>query len=341
MRLNILFIVSIFSVQFGWSQNSDTLFLDHEWKPTKYLALAKYFRIHEYNKKDSSLYVRDHFISNGKLQMTGTYHGFEMLPDQRFGLFKYYHENGNVKAEYEFTAGIIDGYRKRYFENGTLQSVEKYDLGVQVDSVFQYHENGKLAQISLVNKYFNSDDYAAKYSKEFVISVFDSQGNQMINNGNGTWDQFFLNGNKRRSIEYKDGLPDGKWIIYSGQKNKKSCVMEFKKGVFMKGEIINGNNKEVFGTLRRKAFFRSGMRGLDKYITENTKGCREDGTKEIIAIIEIDSQGEVYFEQIISGAVTPCQLEEIQMLIKNMPDWIPAIRDGYFVESSQAIRLKY
>ena len=343
MRLSEKFIglFYICLVQVGWSQKSDTIFLDQGWRPTQYTELAKYFRVSDYNQKDSSLFVQDYFISNGNLQMTGTYRGQEMSQDQRFGIFKYFHENGNIKAEYEFTAGLIDGYRKKYYEDGTIKSIEKYDLGIQVDTVFQYHENGQLAQVSLLNKNFDNENYAAKFSKEFVLNVYDKDGNPLISEGNGTWEQFFLNGNKRRSIEYKNGLPDGKWIIYSGHKNKKSCVMEFKKGVFIKGEISRGKKKEIFGTLKRKAFFHSGIRGLDKYIKENTKGCREDGSKVIIAMIEIDKEGEVYFEQIISGAVTPCQLEEIQMLIKNMPDWIPAIRDGQFVESSQAIRIMY
>lgn len=325
----------------GNCHSTDTIFLDNHWRETKYRDLAKFYRLAKYSEEDSSLHVKDYFISNNNLQMVGSYLGTEMSKENRYGVFTYYHENGAIKAEYHFSGGIIDGYRKKYYENGKLKSVEKFDLGVQIDTIYNYHENGNIATVSMLNDEFDGDNYAAKYSREKILAVYDKEGNQLVKDGFGRWDQYFLNGSKRRSINYENGLPHGKWIIYSGHKNKKSCVMEFRKGVFVKGEIKRNRKKETFGTLKRKAFFHSGLRGMDKFIKDNTKGCREEGDKEVIVMITIEKDGKVYFEQVISGAVTPCQLEEIQNCVKNMPDWIPAIQDGKFVESSQAIRFNY
>lgn len=272
--------------------------------------------------------------------MIGTYHG-EMKRSNQTGEFKYFYPDGNVKAIYDYNGGVIDGSLKKFYPNGNLKSVQQYDLGIQIDTVKTFYENGGIQKVSVLNKDFNRDNPSYKYCKEKVVEAYSKDGEMIIEDGNGVLTEYFLSGKKRTEIEYENGVPHGKWIKYTGKKKKKSAVMTFKQGKFIKGEIYDNGKKDVFSSLSRKAYFPSGLRGLDKYLDDNLGNCNDIKDNELILMVTIERDGKVYFDQLISGDVGPCQLEELQMLVKNMPLWAPAIENGRYIEGDQAIRVRY
>jgi antitoxin component YwqK of YwqJK toxin-antitoxin module len=319
----------------------DTVFLDSKWKKTKYRELAKYYRYSSLNPADSILTVHDYFIKNDQLQMIGTYQG-ELERNNQTGEFKYFYNSGIVKAIYEYKSGLVDGNLKRFYPNGKLKSIEQYDLGVQVDTIYNFFENGHMHKTEVLNKDYSLGEPSEKYKKTRLVNSFENSGEIQVKNGNGEYTQYYLSGKIRMSIEYKEGLPHGKWIYYSGRKNKASCKMTFKEGKFIKGEIYENGKKDIFSSLSRNAYFPEGIRGLDKFLKENTGECKEDiKDPEILIMVSVTTEGHVYFEQVISGNVSSCQLEEIQMLVKNMPKWVPAIENFKYIEASQALRIEY
>jgi hypothetical protein len=220
-------------------------------------------------------------------------------------------------------------------------SIEKYDLGIQIDTIKNYYENGQLRKIEVVNPEFNPKNEAEKFKRVFLLEAYTPEGEQQIINGNGEYVEYFLSGKKRSSIEYEGGFPHGKMILYNGQKKKRSSKMTFKHGKFIKGELYDNGKKDIFGTISRKAYYPTGIRGLDDFIELNIGSCEDMDDKEFIIMVAITTEGRISFEQIISGNASPCQLEELQMLIRNMPIWVPAIENGRYVEANQAIRIEY
>ena len=336
----ILALLLILQASSGlWSQ-SDSIFLNAGWNITENRASAKYFREIQNTENDSILLVHDYYLENGGIQMIGTYRG-SMKRSNQYGEFKYYFINGNLKAIYEYQGGLVSGYLKRYYENGNIKSIEKFDLGSPIDTIFTYHENGAPFKTELINLKYSSENPADLYTKRKLISAYTEDGSAMVENGTGEFIQYFLSGKKRTSIEYENGVPHGKMIKYTGQKNKVSSVLTFKEGRFIKGELYDNGKKDIFGTLSRKAHFPTGIRGLDKFISMSIGNCESIEDADLLVMLTITQEGNVFFEQVVSGTVSPCQLEEIQMMVKNMPIWIPAIENGKYIEANQAIKIKY
>ncbi|MEO9533153.1 MAG: hypothetical protein ABJG68_09465 [Crocinitomicaceae bacterium] len=343
MRILVLISILFYTPVFSQADHGtfDTVFLDAKWKVTNYRELAKYYRHTELDPIDSILTVHDYFIENNQLQMIGTYHG-ELDRNNQTGEFKYFYSSGIIKAIYQYKAGLVNGDLKRFYPNGKLKSIEQFDLGVQIDTIYNFFDNGKLHKTEVLNSQHDKSDPSKKYMRTKLINSYDINGEQQVDNGNGEYSEYYLSGKKRMSIEYENGFPHGKWIYYSGRKNKASCKMTFKEGKFIKGEIFENGKKDIFSSLSRKAYFPEGIRGLDKYLKDNIGGCRDDILdKEILIMVSVTTEGHVYFEQVISGNVSPCQLEEIQMLVRNMPKWIPAIENCKYIEANQAIRIQY
>lgn len=318
----------------------DTLFLDQFWNQTNYRELAKYYREYFQEDEDSLLTVHDYFLSTGNKQMIGTYIK-EMKPSNRNGEFLYYYENGSIKSTYDFYYGILHGEIRQYYENGQLKSIEQYDLGTRVDTTWSYFSNGQLHTIQVQNKDFSPKNPSDKFKKRRLLYAYGKDGETQIVNGNGTYTEYFLSGKKKVEIDYQNGFPHGKWVRYTGVKKKIGCEMTFKEGTFIKGELYENGNKDVFSSLNRKPYFPTGIRGLDKFIDDHIGGCEEGFKNEVIALLYISTDGIVQLDQIISGNVNACQLEEIQNMVRNMPHWVPAISDGVYVEGSQTIRISY
>lgn len=292
------------------------------------------------NPSDSMLTVHDFYLSTGNKQMIGTYIK-EMSPANQHGVFQYFYSNGNTKAIYDYRYGIIHGELKRYYQNGNLKSLERFDLGTKIDTSWIYHENGQLNKVMVVNPEFSVENPSDKFKKSILIHSFSSSGEHYVKNGKGVHREFFLSGKPKTEITYENGFPHGKWIKYSGLKNKVSCEMTFKNGRFIKGEMYDNGKKDIFSSLTRKAYFPTGVQGLEMFIDEFTGSCEGGYKNEVIVLLNISTQGLVTYEQIISGNVSNCQYEEVQNLIRNMPSWKPAVVDGRYVEGSTTIKINF
>lgn len=341
-----LIIILLLSPYLGLSQAplnaayKDTIFLDVNWSITKDRTKAIYYRQITPKSEDSLLLVRDYYIDSDILQMVGTY-AREMKQANQYGHFIYYYPNGNRKATYDYQWGLIHGELRRYYTSGILKSIEQFDLGTKVDTSRSFYPNGQLRIIEVQNLDFSSDNPSDRYKKTRLISAFGIDGDVQVFNGKGQLKEYYLSGKLKTQINYVNGFPHGTWIKYAGQKKKKNCVMTFKNGTFIKGEIYENGKKDIFSSLQRSAYFPTGKRGLEKFIYENIGNCTDGFENEVIILVNVSTQGKVRLEQVLSGNVNACQLEEIQNLVDNMPLWVPAVNIGQYAEGSQSIKINF
>lgn len=78
-----------------------------------------------------------------------TYALQEMVPH---GYWKEYHLNGNLKAQYNFVDGMMEGAAKTFYENGTIQKQFNFKKGIIDGEFSEYYDDGILqSKIVYVN----------------------------------------------------------------------------------------------------------------------------------------------------------------------------------------------
>jgi antitoxin component YwqK of YwqJK toxin-antitoxin module len=196
---------------------SDTLYYDIHWN----LCVphrALFYRVTTV-EKDEILFngpVRDYMIGTNRLVMEGRY------------------EMGSKSGQFTF-----------YYLNGQTESSGLYADNKRTGKWETYHENGKLHKLT---EYTNSNSY-------LLHALWDSLGNQLVNEGNGVWTETNRNADNNRLIlvegKVEKGLRDGKWrVLYT---NGEMLLEEhYVKGKFNFGDLWDKGKKIPYYESRLK-----------------------------------------------------------------------------------------
>ncbi|MBL7704830.1 MAG: hypothetical protein JNM21_04700 [Taibaiella sp.] len=115
-------------------------FYDHEWKKCDQ---KKAFFSGQLSQTDSGVMVKDYYLANGQLQMSGKYADFDRKIKN--GHFTYYFTDGTISREGAYEADQRNGVWKTYYPNGQLKSL-LYFLNNRVGGTGKYwYSNGQLA----------------------------------------------------------------------------------------------------------------------------------------------------------------------------------------------------
>ncbi|MDR0364541.1 MAG: toxin-antitoxin system YwqK family antitoxin [Bacteroidales bacterium] len=87
------------------------------------------------------------FYNNGKKQEESM-----MKNDVREGVTKWYDQQENMVAEYNYINGEFDGVQKTFHVSGTVRSEETYVKGVATGTYTEYFEDGKVKKQGSYNK---------------------------------------------------------------------------------------------------------------------------------------------------------------------------------------------
>lgn len=195
--------------------------------------------------KDSILIKEEYYCQNGKLDLVVNHISRDKTS------YKYYFNNGQLNYFYSFKCGKLDSIWQRWDEKGNLLNLENYIDGILEGKVVEWYfdtlksheysytkglidgeskewyENGILKSISFYSNGKLLD----------VFSLFDRKGRPInygtIKNGNGLiyeykdWDNI---PSLYRITEYKNGLKNGKEIIFHQFPNDTCNVIEYKAG---------------------------------------------------------------------------------------------------------------
>lgn len=318
---------------------TDTLFLDKNWNETTNRSEALYYRGTWFNSADSTYLVHDFYLETFTIQMIGVYKN-KIKPQNQLGEFRYFYKNGNLRAVYHFSKGMMNGESILYYENGVEEVRRKFLNGQLTDTLFFNYENGQPREIRCVNASFDPENLAEAEKEYKLIACWNIDGEPQVMNGSGTKIEYYPNGVKRQTIEYSEGYPNGEWIQYDDKK-KIISKMIFKNGKFISGLMYPKKKKDIFAALYREPRFPGGIKALDEFVIRNTGKCKEAMKSEVTVMIQISEEGQPEFEQILSGDVSHCQYEELEELIRKMPRWNPAVRYGRYVESTYVLRVRY
>ena len=126
---------------------------------------------------------KEYFTEESKLQATysnqkGIKSEVTYRSNKRYGLYKYFHKNGQLKEEGNYTNDEKDGKFKEYYSNGQLKAEGNWKNDKEDGTIKHYHENG---QLSLEEKWKNGknippnksyDEKGQLVSKKQTIKLF-------------------------------------------------------------------------------------------------------------------------------------------------------------------------
>lgn len=131
----LLFLHSIAIAQ------SDTTYFDANWEKTS-KEKASYFRPKPVKVDDDHYLVKDHYISNGQVQMEAI--SLDDTAGMLDGTTTWYYANGNLKEKANFKKGLGKGAYHVYASNGNLLYKSKYRGGLLEGDMEGYDTlNGK------------------------------------------------------------------------------------------------------------------------------------------------------------------------------------------------------
>lgn len=219
------------------------------------------------------------------------------------GLFKGYHENGQLCSEHNYKNGNKDGVSKNWYENGQLRKKCKYENGKCI-YLEEYHLNGTLVRKGSYE--VNKDEYDYRTREIGDWEYFDAKSGQKLNKNeyNNKWyenlpDEF---------TNFDDKLDDeenGVEIFYQ--------VIEYTVNVYKNDEIV------AEGRLEYEVFENIWSEDYQDYERQRECGCLiingevvdEEDYDEVVTVDEYEharftdfEYANFYFENITNNMLS-------------------------------------
>lgn len=138
---SLYFLIIIFSACVNlYSQDTLTIFYDHNWKEIADKNIASFYR-KAFTTSDKRYIAHDYYI-DGKIQMKGEYK--DKKYKEKHGPFTYYFANGNVSSKGECVKDKNEGLWTIWYENGQKESEGFYKTGFLDGSWKYWYDNGIL-----------------------------------------------------------------------------------------------------------------------------------------------------------------------------------------------------
>lgn len=273
------------------------IFYDGDWKETEDLTIAEYFRI---GQQDSL----------GRWQRQA----------------RDYYKDGSIQMKGYYKDGLKDGVFRYYQRDSVYDAAGVYDEEIKVGKWEYFHENGKKQR-----KIFYDD-------KTYTLQVWDTVGNLVVIDGNGTEITKYDNDIISLKGEYEEGLRTGVWYGY--YEDGKPYFEEF----YENGDLINGKSFNKQGLAKNYDYTvnlpkpKGGYTKLQQYLNayEFVKSLDSDKSGKMTVIFQVDEKGKVSDFRFKDSPGPLYELEAIQLL-RNGPQWIPAMQYGQVPYTSETL----
>ncbi|AXT18961.1 hypothetical protein D7030_15005 [Flavobacteriaceae bacterium AU392] len=170
----------------------------------------------------------------------------QIASSQQNGLYKEYHDNGQLKTEGEYLYKKRIGDWKNYYDNGQVSSLYSYTNGKQNKESTAYFKDGSLKYITkkegnvYITRGYYDDSGKLKFEREHTSGYFKQffengqllvETNYLNNQLSGTWKRYYENGNIEWEVVYTKGYKNGTYKCFykSGQLKLEGNTREGKK----------------------------------------------------------------------------------------------------------------
>lgn len=301
------------------------------------------------------------YYDNGKVSYSGEYrHGVKT------GTFSYNYYDGSKEAEMNFENGMANGTWQGWYKNGKTRFEQQYVAisEAEIDTMLakKMRATTPLAGNSVMQSRGNMRNFGNDSLRKLpngVFSKFTEQENSFFKNAhwNGVFTSNYENGKKCTEMRYSNDVRTGTWKYWSAEGELYVAL------TFVDGKITEAIN-QLPADMQQNMSTKTGERPIPgfrdrlsdsarnkmggnipnrpdqqpspsvdarKYIEENLKYPDEAQTKKIMGPVvvkfTVNEDGTTGEHEVMKGLGYGCD-EEAVRVIKSMPAWKPAMKDG-------------
>ena len=232
------------------------------------------------------------------------------------GFVQDFYANGDIQMKGTYRHDKRHGIFLFYSDHQTYTSAGRFREDESVGKWETFHNNGSLA---------SEEYYDEGY---FLKNLWDSLGNHLVIDGNGTEIQYHPNGIIAMKGSYRDGRREGYW--YGNHPDGKLHFEE----LFKEGRLVSGRSRNSEGqsfAYDASSLFvlpEIGARRFNDYLTESTREIRSDVKGEVSLSFRVTERGklaDVKVERSLSAELD----ERAKEILLRGPAWRPATIHGY------------
>lgn len=158
-----------------------------------------------------------------------------------------YYKNGQLEREANFSKGLLNGKRSIYWKNGSIHYILYYKYGKPDGLGFTYRKNGSLKVESMYSGGFvngPSTDYKRDGKQKTQWYYIDGEKQNIwksyhyysndtlqtsyylnkLKMADSAYQEYFRNGNLKKTGNYKNHKKDGEWTFYESNGGIKKTV---------------------------------------------------------------------------------------------------------------------
>ncbi len=254
-------------------------------------------------------------------------------------LFISWFENGQLRDR------EVNNKKYYYYPNGRIYKLIEKDITksiekeITITKEFEWHANGQLFSVieRNVSKELNEEKY---------ISVWDTLGNQVVKNGNGTCSLYLykLKDAIKEHGTIKDGQKEGQWVGKTIE-NKTAYIEYYEKNNLVKGTAYTEVDSVVYETIEEMAEFKGGLKSFANFLQRNLsypKQARKENIEgKVYVQFIVCTDGTLCDYKVVKGIGGGCDEESVRVLQKSSGKWMAGKQRGKAVRSKFTIPISY
>lgn len=232
------------------------------------------------------------------------------------GRVRDYYRNDAIQMKGAYLDNQEHGIFLYYSDHHTYTSAGRYEKGRSVGKWEVFHQNGKLKS----EEFFN-DEY-------FLKNLWDSLGNPIITEGEGTYYEYHQDGKVALKGEFKNGKREGLWVGFHA--DGATYFEEF----YSMGRMLNGRSqtkdgkKYLYDASSLFPMPEGGNEPLVVYLREKVRALNPS----IHGVVKLDfrvSIDQTLSDFVVKQSLNPELDAKAIEFIETGPQWIPAHEHGH------------
>lgn len=310
-------------------------------KPAFLVALFLMMAPKLYSQKiDTTYFDADHFEIEKELKAFADH--FEVSnfksKNNRTGTVERYDIHGGKVLEFIMLNNAPTGPYTRYFLNGNIMAKGTWLNSQERGESEEWYDNGQKKGLRVVV------EIPRIGPKSKLLEAWDRDGNVMVANGNGLYEEKIEKTGVLRYGNYKDGFRSGMWFDEEPNSELKSVTEYGDYGVHKWTKKDVKSEEEARAAIISEPQFPGGQGQWNKHLRKNLKYPRAASEAGIQGTIEITFmvRNNGRLENIrVSKSLHPAADAEGLRIVRLSPNWIPAQENGRNVDKEMTIKIRF